>query len=1156
MSGSGIVQAVYKAAKTGNVEKFDIDTLDCRNRYGQSALMVSVEANHLLALKTLLSAGADPNLTRNKSKYITALTIAVEKNRVECVKELVRAGAFYSCERGLEALKMARDHNFLDAVVEGDIFMKNYIEDAEFDDTAFYVARENNCFDLLIALLSSGISIDLRLLTYEDIKGDNEFTEVFLRSPQINLNDELKNFQTLLMEAIRFEDETIIKILIEQNVDVNFQCFGETALDLACKTNKNTVKLLLDAGAKINDNTPFTEALEKQDREIMKLLIDAGCDINYTNTFYTSLGASISSEDVETTQFLLEHGADVTKVDRDGMTALMWAARTNNVNVIDLLLDFKAEVNCVDLQQTTALAHAVIWQNVPMVAKLIQAGADVNIASNYATILSSLFSRNNILEKILKQIKNISETNNTPLHLDASMFNRSKEIVNLLLGAGANVQSVDENGRTPLHMAAFKGHIIIVKSLCQYGADINAVDNSGNSPLFFSLLMEHKDISKYLLVCGADVNVICDSLTTPLLVAVLCDDTELVKLLIQHGALSDKGENSELLFALKLNNFEIAIALLENGADANKRVSQIAPTLLTAMHIASPYKVFNVTHLIPLSVSTSKKIEATDIKRLIKSFLNNGANISAADDEGNTCLHIAAEFCSADVLELFVAHKADVNVQNVKGETPLMMACRCGNVDAVRYLLSVEADVLLVNANKETALHYSIVTRHESIIITYLIENNVNKHARNCEGDTALHLAVKCCYENAVKSLVENGADVNEQNNKGNTPLFFVRDKKIIHYLKDDKTNINFQNVLGETALHRAYNDEIALALLEMGVDKEIRTNKGHTALMYAADARRLSLTQLLIKHGARINVQDNEGRNALMFAVAGANSFEQNFVYGYYSELNEVCEFLLECGADVNASDATGCTACMFADNEYTVENLRTLFAYGANLNAVDKENRSCLVHFLLKDVRWEIDEVLELGAEMLVDIKYRYLVENHADKYDKSVHPCSNKCFQFFLVNGIILNQPIYHLERYAKSRENLDFAKYLFAIGMIFKSDLQWLRKTKENYTVYPLTAASIIPPELQSAIYEPWPLVKLAFIEVSTLLGTGPMREEKLKQTKLPPRLQRTLMFQEPISRLPVEDWSKIPLCFDPVQYETLPCPRPLLYYWPVGHRLVI
>ncbi|XP_059141178.1 putative ankyrin repeat protein RF_0381 [Physella acuta] len=567
---------IYTAAQRGNIEHLDIALINRKNRYGLIALMISVVGNNVLALKTLLSASADPNVSNYNSSYITALTMAVGKNRVECVKELIRAGAFFTCERGLEALKLARDHNFLDAVVEGDEAMKKYVkQDSDKWETAFYIAFKNKCFDLITELVNAGGSISLRSFKYEDITGNTHLATLLMNTAKVNLNESFEN--------------------------------GETAYTGPCKLSQI---------------------------DMMKLFVDAGSDINCVDTHHrTPFINSIREVNFETTQFLLEHGADISKVDIDGMTALMWAAKTNNRNVLDLLLDLKPEVNCVDLKHTTALAHAVMSRNVQIVAKLIQAGADVNIASN-----------------------------------------------------------------------------------CQ--VECTAI-----------VFYKQNELTKYLLECGADVNLICDSLCSPLFVAVLNNDTELVKLLIKQGAIVDKGRDSELMVALEYGNIEMAIAVLEIGANSYLRDKNNTPALM-----------------------------------------------------------IAVEICKQGFLCLFVAYEADVNVQNVKGETPLMMACRRGNVEAVKYLLSV---------------------------------------------------------------------------------------------------------------------------------------------------------------------------------------------------------------GADVNA----------------------------------------------------------------------------------------------------------------------------------------------------------------KLISAVKEPWPLVKLAFIEVSTLLGLGPMREEKLKQTKLPPRLQQTLMFQEPISRLPVEDWSKIPLCFDPVQYETLPCPRPLLYYWPVGHKLV-
>ncbi|XP_059139290.1 serine/threonine-protein phosphatase 6 regulatory ankyrin repeat subunit C-like [Physella acuta] len=1265
---------IFTASKLGNIEGWDTASINCTN-------------------SSRLTAVAGPNLHRSRGRIhsfyrkpdlrVTALTIAMEFRDIESVKKLIRAGCFFNCDRGLEALEMAKNERFMAAVAEGEKAMQKYLKDARSQwGTAFYVAFINKRIDLLYELIDAGVSINLKSLTGENLSEKLALIHNLLISPQGKRSGMVRHLESLLTQAVQVKDISIIRILIEKYCDFNIvhfsknkalqvACSGDrvelinvllvgakmeavscsyveivellvssgadvnlvdedgssllikavqskqmeivnfliekkvnidqaddsqsTALHYACRSNNlEIVKLLVNAGAKVEgynneSSTPFSEACKISNIDMMKLLINAGSDINCVDKYQRTplinsikdhsiiLMHSIIERNLAFTQFLLEHGADISNVDKDGMTALMWAAKTNNEQVFDLLIDLKPEVNCVDLKQMTALAHAVMSRNVQMVAKLIQAGADVNIASNCRVDFLKQYEigNNKNLSKLRKIVKSCSSSKNTPLHLVGAIKYDGFDIMKLLLKSGANIHAVDEHGRTPLHIVAVAGHYYIAEDLYRLGAKINALDNYGMSPLFMSLVYGNEEVFSYLLSYGADVNLISEPLGSPLFAAVLSNDKQLIQRLIHYGAILDVNIDSEIMIAQIPQR---TIILLENGAETKK-----VPALTTGIKLA--HREEGYEYATPMGTKMSYSLEIilkNNLKRVAESFLNDGANVSAADDEGNTYLHLASAFCSASILELFVDHKPDVNVQNAKGETPLMMACRRGNINVVRYLISLGADVTLVDVNKDTALHHTTLKAKEmcrynnvilemlSCTITHLIENNANIHARNGQGNTALHLAAKFDLEHLISVLIKHGANVNDQNNEGNTPLFLMTNDKLIHFLVDDRTDINLQNKLGETALHNAFNVDVARALLEIGADMNIRTHNGRTALLCATFTGKFPLAQFLVEHGVNVNVQDNEGKNALILAIE--YDVHNRKSYGLYS--TDFLNILLEHGADVNARDATGQTACMIAVKKNStgvfLQVLPKLVAYGADLNKVDSKNRTVLIHILLKfntNKLYYISQILKLGADMAVDNEYQYLVkemskeiETHKE-YGRTTSDLSQRMFQFYLVNGCILLKAfnLWGIDKALRlphfmSFNSLVFVKYLFANGMIFKSDLQMMRKFEENVSVN--ATKQNIPPEFQSAIQQPWPLVKLAFIEVSTLLGTGPMREEKLKQTKLPPRLQRTLMFQEPISRLPVEDWSKIPLCFDTVQYETLPCPRPLLYYWPVGHRLVI
>ncbi len=97
------------------------------------------------------------------------------------------------------------------------------------------------------------------------------------------------------------------------------------------------------------------------------------------------------------------------------------------------------------------------------------------------------------------------------------------------------VSSKDNNGGTPLHMAALGGHKDIVELLVANKADVNAKNNYGMTPLHVSAIFNHKDVAELLLANKADVNAKNGDGDTPLNLAVSGGFTDLAELLRQHG---------------------------------------------------------------------------------------------------------------------------------------------------------------------------------------------------------------------------------------------------------------------------------------------------------------------------------------------------------------------------------------------------------------------------------------------------------------------------------------------------------------------------------------------------------------------------------------------------------------------------------------------
>jgi len=117
----------------------------------------------------------------------------------------------------------------------------------------------------------------------------------------------------------------------------------------------------------------------------------------------------------------------------------------------------------------------------------------------------------------------------TPLHLAATMKGH-KEVVELLIANGADVNAKSESGSTPLH-GVFNGEI--TELLIAKGSNVNARTGVGQTPLLFAVTFGRKETVEILIAKGADVNAKDDAGVTPLDMAK--KKPEIAELLRKHG---------------------------------------------------------------------------------------------------------------------------------------------------------------------------------------------------------------------------------------------------------------------------------------------------------------------------------------------------------------------------------------------------------------------------------------------------------------------------------------------------------------------------------------------------------------------------------------------------------------------------------------------
>lgn len=169
--------------------------------------------------------------------------------------------------------------------------------------------------------------------------------------------------------------------------------------------------------------------------------------------------------------------------------------------------------------------------------------------------------------------------------------------------------------------------------------------------------------------------------------------------------------------------------------------------------------------------------DAEIVKLFLQYYRQEGLDINAPDEQGNTPLHVACLYSRSEVLELLLAYEGiHVTMENEDGNTPLHYFCRsfpsptCQAL--LRVLLSLGADPNKPNQSGETPLHKAILNNSVRVLlIECLLDNGADVNSVSKLGESALHYAVRLGRKDVVSRLLCAGADTELRANvDGKTP--------------------------------------------------------------------------------------------------------------------------------------------------------------------------------------------------------------------------------------------------------------------------------------------------------------------------------------------------------------------------------------------------
>src|SRR5215471_5361244 len=428
------------------------------------------------------------------------------------------------------------------------------------------------------------------------------------------------------------------------------------------------------------------------------------------------------------------------------------------VSLIAGLLALASAVNAADLR----VLEAVKSGNVDSVRALVQQHADINAPGADGL---------------------------TPLHLAVQAADA--RITQLLLSAGANANASLPEGETVLMTASRTGKADAIKALLSHGANPNAKESTlGETALMWAAAENHPEAVTALIEGGADVNARSTLLNlapfkwvtsgmvsttlprghwTALMYAARQNALGAARALAEKGAdlnLTDPDGTTALVFAIINAHFDLAVMLLDKGAD---------PNIADDTGMAALYAAVDMHTLGPMiSRPAPKLVDELDAADLVKSLLAHGANANARL-----------------MKPVLGRHHDGGDASLGEGTTPLMRAVKTNDVEVMKLLLDAGASPFLTQKDYTTPLMiaaaggaragayaaaFSVTEAGTIEAMKLLIDHGADVNSFNANGQTALHRAAQRGADQVVRFLAERGAKLDVKDKQGRMPVELARE--------------------------------------------------------------------------------------------------------------------------------------------------------------------------------------------------------------------------------------------------------------------------------------------------------------------------------------------------------------------------------------------
>lgn len=308
------------------------------------------------------------------------------------------------------------------------------------------------------------------------------------------------------------------------------------------------------------------------------------------------------------------------------------------------------------------------------------------------------------------------------------------------------------------------------------------------------------------------------------------------------------------------------------------------------------------------------------------------------------------------VVKTFIK-KGGINLdkRDEKGLTPLYFSALNGARDIVNILIEGGADATLASNDSLEPIHAAAKTGRKDII-KLLIENGAYVDSTDRDGKTSVMYAIENGKQDAAKFLLSLDADKFSVDNNGRTLLDYATKAGLRDLVLSliDKDSLAARDDYGNTPLHRACQSqqiEMVRTLLQSNdIQVDAENDCGKTPLMSAIISGNLAIAELLIRAGADVNIDYNDGISMLHLAA-----YSNNYYIG---------KLLIENGVDVNIKASNGSTPLILAAQKGYNDFTEMLINNNAYVWSVDNKDKSALYYASLDSYNEVVEQLILAGA------------------------------------------------------------------------------------------------------------------------------------------------------------------------------------------------